>query len=353
MIYKGDALEVLKHLPDESFDCVWTDPPYNLSNDGITCVAGKMVPVNKGDWDRSRGIEGDFQFNLAWTAQCFRILKPTGSIWVTGTLHVHPSVGMALLKNGFRILNDIVWLKPNPPPNLGRRTFTHATEIVYWASKAQKGTAPGHKFNYDQMKQENGGKQMKSVWNFNVPRKGTVETKFGRHPTQKPVALVDRCIRASTELGDSVLDPFLGSGTTGVAALAIGRSFVGIENKPEFLDMAVARMQEICSTPPLRELAEFCFSKHRYGQLRFQPYFSNCRVFLRLKRRVAWKDSRQSNYCKISGVRIFGRWRSSLRSQYFRASQASSTKDGPAKLSNVTSVYRSTRAEAQILGLGN
>ena len=353
VIYQGDALEILERLPDESFDCVWTDPPYHLSNDGITCVAGKMVPVNKGDWDRSRGIEGDLQFNLAWTAQCFRILKPTGSIWVTGTLHVHASVGMALLKNGFRILNDIVWLKPNPPPNLGRRTFTHSTEVVYWASKAQQGTAPGHKFNYEAMKEENGGKQMKSVWQFGVPRKGTTETKFGRHPTQKPIALVDRCIRASTDIGDSVLDPFVGSGTTGVAALTIGRSFAGIENKPEFLDMAVSRMKEIRSTPPLRKFQKSCFSHCWFGRYRYKRYCSNRRVFLRLNWEVAWKDSRRSNYFKISKARISGRWRNSWRSRCFRLTRESSTKDGLAKLSSATSVCLLTRAEAQIWGHGS
>ncbi len=246
-LYQGDVLDVLKKLPSESVDCVWTDPPYNLSNDGITCVAGRMVPVNKGDWDRSRGIEGDFQFNLAWLEHCYRILKPTGSIWVTGTLHVHPSVGMALLHNGFRLLNDIVWEKPNPPPNLGCRTFTHATELVLWASKAQKGDSDRYKFNYEEMKLENGNKQMKSIWKFQTPRKGTDETKFGRHPTQKPVALVDRCLRASTDPGDVVLDPFVGSGTSGVASVAIGRMFMGIDLSETYLQIAKARLSTISS----------------------------------------------------------------------------------------------------------
>ena len=138
-LFLGDALELLAQVPDDSIDCIWTDPPYLLSNDGITCVGGRMVSVNKGDWDRSQGLEADHEFNVTWTAEAYRVLKPTGTIWVSGTLHVYPSVGMALRQNGFRLLNDIVWEKTNPPPNLGRRTFTHSTEVVLWASKAAEG----------------------------------------------------------------------------------------------------------------------------------------------------------------------------------------------------------------------
>ena len=259
VLYQGDVLDTLSKIPNESVDCVWTDPPYNLSNDGITCVGGKMVPVNKGDWDRSRGIDGDFEFNLSWLEHCYRILKPTGSIWVTGTLHVHPSVGMALLQNGFRLLNDIVWEKPNPPPNLGCRVFTHASELVFWASKAQKEDSERYKFNYDEMKQENGGKQMKSIWKFASPRRGTVETRFGRHPTQKPVALVDRCLRACTDPGDIVLDPFIGSGTSGVAAITIGRPFIGIEVDETYLKIAQLRISTVISNsyPPPRQYFTF------------------------------------------------------------------------------------------------
>ena len=118
-LYHGDSLQVMQTIPAESVDCIWTDPPYNLSNDGITCVAGRMVKVNKGEWDRSRGVELDHEFNKTWLAACYRLLKPTGTIWVSGTMHVYPSVGFALQELGFRILNDIIWEKPAPPPNLG------------------------------------------------------------------------------------------------------------------------------------------------------------------------------------------------------------------------------------------
>ena len=171
------------------------------------------------------------------------MLKPTGTIWVSGTLHVYPSVGMALRQNGFRLLNDIVWEKTNPPPNLGRRTFTHSTEVVLWASKAQKGSKHRYVFNYDEMRAENGGKQMQTVWKFGAA--GRAEKKHGKHPTQKPVALIDRCLRASTNPGDVVLDPFMGSGSTGVAALALGRSFIGFESVEEYVDVAVERLGEV------------------------------------------------------------------------------------------------------------
>ena len=129
-LYLGDALELLARIPDDSIDCVWTDPPYMLSNDGITCVADRMVSVNKGEWDRSDGIENDHEFNLAWLRECHRILKPAGTIWVTGTLHIYLSVGFAMMQLGFRILNDIIWENTNPPPNLGCRCFAHSTETT-------------------------------------------------------------------------------------------------------------------------------------------------------------------------------------------------------------------------------
>ena len=239
-LYFGDAMEVLSRIPDESVDCVWTDPPYMLSNGGVTCVSGRMASVNKGKWDRSRGIEADHEFNLEWTAACRRVLKPSGTIWVTGTLHVYPSVGMALQQNGFRLLNDIIWEKPNPPPNLACRTFTHSTEVVLWASKFGKGSPHRYTFNYDEMKRENGGRQMKTVWRLKAP--SASERRFGKHPTQKPIALIDRCLRASTHEGDVVLDPFAGSGSTGVAALQIGRRFIGIEIEPEFIDISAKRL---------------------------------------------------------------------------------------------------------------
>jgi len=243
LLYHGDCLKIMDSLPENSIDCIWTDPPYLLSNDGITCVAGKMVKVNKGEWDRSRGIEIDHQFNRTWLSSCFRLLKPEGTIWVTGTLHVYLSVGMAMLQEGFRILNDIVWEKPNPPPNLGTRCFTHATEMAIWATKAKKGGLHRYTFNYKEMKKEAGGKQMKNVWRLPAP--GKEEKKYGKHSTQKPLALIGRCLRASTNLGDLVFDPFAGSASTGVAALLLKRHFIGCERETEYVKIAIKRLNEV------------------------------------------------------------------------------------------------------------
>jgi len=238
----GDSLALMQTLSEGSVDCIWTDPPYLLSNDGITCVAGRMVKVNKGEWDRSRGIDLDHEFNRSWLAACHRILKPGGSIWVSGTLHVYLSVGMAMQQIGFRILNDIVWEKPAPPPNLGCRCFTHSTELLLWATKAKKGGKARHKFNYEMMRAENGGKQMKNVWRFSPP--SDEEKRLGKHPTQKPLALIGRCLRATTDPGDLVLDPFAGSGSTGVAALQLDRSFIGYEQNQTYAELASRRLRE-------------------------------------------------------------------------------------------------------------
>lgn len=238
-LYHGDSLKLMASLPDQSVDCIWTDPPYNLSNDGITCVAGRMVKVNKGDWDRSQGIELDHEFNKTWLAACYRLLKPTGTIWVTGTLHVYPSVGFAMQQLGFRILNDIIWEKPAPPPNLGCRCFTHSTELILWATKARKGKEH-YTFNYEEMKALNGDKQMKNVWRMSAP--GKDEKLYGKHPTQKPVELVARCLKASTKADDLVFDPFSGSSTTGVAALSLGRRFIGCEADPNHVELSIKRL---------------------------------------------------------------------------------------------------------------
>lgn len=239
-LYQGDSLELMAKIRPESVDCIWTDPPYFLSNDGATNVGGRRVSVNKGSWDVSQGIEEDHAFNLRWLAACWRVLRPAGTIWVTGTLHVYLSVGMAMRQLGFRILNDIVWEKPNPPPNLGARCFTHSTEVLLWATKAPTRSKQRYTFNYAEMKAENGGRQMKSVWRF--PAAGRAEKRLGRHPTQKPVALIDRCIRASTNPGDVVLDPFAGTAATGVAALMNGRHFLGIEQDLSYVNIGVRRL---------------------------------------------------------------------------------------------------------------
>jgi len=196
-----------------------------------------MVSVHKGDWDKSRGPDANHEFNRSWLAAAQRVLKPNGSIWVSGTSHVIHSVGFAMQQLGFKLLNDISWVKPNPPPNLSCRYFTHATETIIWAAKDKKSR---HTFNYKLMKETNRGKQMKSVWEIRPPE--SWEKKFGKHPTQKPVALLERILLASTNEGDLVLDPFLGGGTTLVTAFRLRRHALGCELSAEFLSLSLRRL---------------------------------------------------------------------------------------------------------------
>jgi site-specific DNA-methyltransferase (adenine-specific) len=234
-IYQSDCLALLPQLPASSVDLIFADPPYFLSNGGITCHAGKMVSVNKGSWDKLPGLDSGpvrarfdevHAFNTAWLAAAQRLLKPNGSIWVSGTAHVIHSVGFAMQQLGFKLLNDISWVKPNPPPNL-------------WAAKDKKSR---HTFNYKLMKEANRGKQMKSVWEIKPPE--SWEKKFGKHPTQKPVALLERILLASSNEGDLVLDPFSGSGTTALAALRTKRNFRGIEIDKKWIQVSSQRLRD-------------------------------------------------------------------------------------------------------------
>lgn len=240
-LYQGDALAVLPGLEAaRGADIVFADPPYFLSNGGITCHSGRMVPVHKGNWDRLASVDQMHQFNRAWLEACRDVMHADATIWVTGTRHVIFSVGFAMQQLGMKLLNEITWEKPNPPPNLSCRYFTHSTETVLWAAKSVKSK---HKFNYQAMRREAGGKQMKSVWRLQAP--GRQEKALGSHPTQKPLALLERIILASTDPGDLVVDPFVGSGTTGIAAARHGRRFVGIDLDPEYLAIAVRRYEAL------------------------------------------------------------------------------------------------------------
>jgi len=227
---------------------IFADPPYNLSNDGTTVHAGKRVSVNKGDWDRSKGVAEDFEFHNEWIAQCKRVLNPNGTIWISGTYHSIYTCGYALQLQGWRMLNDVAWYKPNAAPNLGCRMFTASHETILWASVSKKSK---HTFNYSEMRGgsfpgdiiKNPGKQMRSVWSIVTPSKN--EKVHGKHPTQKPEAVLDRIIRASTNPGDVVLDPFSGSATTGVVALRHDRKYIGIDLSAEYIDtLAVPRLTD-------------------------------------------------------------------------------------------------------------
>ena len=245
-LYLDDAIKCMNKLPEGSVDMIFADPPYYLSNGGITVKSGQMVSVNKAGWDVSKGVEADYKFHNKWIAAAQRVLKPNGTIWISGTYHSIYLCGHSLQLNGFKVLNDITWFKPNGAPNISCRYFTASHETLLWAAKDKKSK---HTFNYETMKYskweqdvfKKEDKQMRSVWC--IPTPGPSEKKFGKHPTQKPLALLERIVTASTNEGDLVLDPFNGSGTTGVAALKLKRKYIGIDNEEQYLDMTVERIK--------------------------------------------------------------------------------------------------------------
>ncbi len=237
-LYLGDCLDLLPRVPDASVDLLFADPPYFLSDGGTTCHAGKRVRVDKGEWDTPPGPDEMHDFNRRWLRECRRVLTDAGSLWVSGTHHAIFSVGFAMQQLGFKVLGDVIWVKPNPPPNLSCRYFRHATETLLWAAK---GPRSRHVFHYDLLRQMAGGKQMKNVWMISPPVPS--EKAHGKHPTQKPLALLERIILATSDPGALVLDPFFGSGTTALACLSLGRRFVGFEREPAFADLARARIE--------------------------------------------------------------------------------------------------------------
>ena len=247
-LVKGNCLDVMKNIPESSIDMIFADPPYKLSNGGFTCQSGRSVSVNKGYWDKSDGIESDFNFHKNWISACRRILKPEGTLWVSGTYHSIFQCGFAIQQLGFKILNDIVWYKPNASPNLSCRYFTASHESLIWALKDPKSK---HTFNYNTMREgdfhedflKKPMKQMRSVWAINTP--SPHEKTCGRHPTQKPLSLLKRIIEASTRENGLILDPFTGSSTTGIAAYMTGRKFIGIDICKDYLDLSVKRYNDL------------------------------------------------------------------------------------------------------------
>ena len=253
-IFNQDSFEVMNNFPDESFDMIFADPPYMISNVGTSCQNGRLVSINKGTWDYCKGVEQNYEFHKRWLELCKRLLKPNGTLWVSGTYHsIHPC-GFAMQQLNYHILNDIIWFKPNASPNLSCKYFTASHETLLWARKDKKAK---HYFNYEAMKNGNFPKdilkkpehQMRTVWSINATPPD--EKKFGKHPTQKPLALLERIITASTKVGDVVFDPFMGSGTTGVASLKLNRKFVGIDNNKEYYELTKKRLNDILNNKPL------------------------------------------------------------------------------------------------------
>lgn len=249
-LLKGDCIELLNSF-EFKFDMIFADPPYHLSNGGISVHGGKMVCVDKGDWDKSQGIEEDYIFDKTWLAACRDKLKDNGTIWVSGTYHNIFSIARCLSELGFKILNCITWAKTNPPPNLSCRYFTHSAEFILWARKDAK---TPHYYNYELMKEINGGTQMRDVWS--LPAIAKWEKSCGKHPTQKPLCLLSRIIQASTEKRAWILDPFAGSSTTGIAANLLERRYLGIDIEEQYLNISRKRKEEIIDTVKLKEYLE-------------------------------------------------------------------------------------------------
>lgn len=235
----GDCCELLQQF-DFRFDMIFADPPYFLSNGGISVHSGKIVCVDKGEWDKGGTISQINEFNKEWISLCRDKLKDNGTIWISGTYHNIFSVANQLSDLGFKILNVITWVKTNPPPNISCRYFTYSTEFVIWARKCEK---TPHYYNYDLMKMINDDKQMTDVWR--LPAIARWEKSQGKHPTQKPLSLLCRMILASTKPGSWILDPFAGSSTTGIAANLLGRKYLGVDRELEFLELSRRRREEL------------------------------------------------------------------------------------------------------------
>lgn len=235
----GDTFELLPKF-EHKFDMVFADPPYFLSNNGLTINSGKVVSVNKGKWDKSHGLDYINNFNKKWLSLVRDKMKEDATIWISGTMHNIFSIGQILTELNFKILNIITWEKNNPPPNFSCRYFTHSTEQIIWARKNEK--VP-HYFNYELMKQLNGDRQMKDVWK--LPAIAPWEKSCGKHPTQKPLSVLTRLILASTQPNAWILDPFTGSSTTGIAANLSNRRFLGIDQEEEYLQISKKRKIEI------------------------------------------------------------------------------------------------------------
>lgn len=231
-LHLGNCVAILKKLPAESVNQIFADPPYNLSGSGFQTVKnGKMVTCNKGDWDI---IDDIHVFNRTWIKECIRVLSDAGTIWISGTLHNHPSVGVALKDLGLWIINDVIWFKRNAAPLLSKTRLAPSTELIWVASKSKK-----YFFDYDTAKLINGGKQMRNLWQINAQRHLT------KHPTEKPETLLERIITLGSKERDVVLDPFMGSGTTGAVAKRLKRNFIGIEIDEAYFEIAKNRIDKV------------------------------------------------------------------------------------------------------------
>ena len=236
-IYNIDCLDLFKKIKDNSVDLIFADPPYNLSKSRFTIKfvksGGTDLNTNKGNWDIF--TQSDYEeFTKKWLQESFRVLKPSGSIWVAGTYHNIYTTGYIMQKIGFEILNEILWHKTDATPNFSCTRFVADHENFIWARKGEK-----HTFNYELMKKMNGGTQMRCVWS-----KGKTTGGKKIHPTQKPEWLLERIILASSNRNEVILDPFMGSGTTAVVAKKLKRNYIGIEISSKYCELAKKRIAQ-------------------------------------------------------------------------------------------------------------
>ena len=235
MLYNGDCIEIMKTLPNDSIDMIFADPPYFLSNGGLSIHSGKVVSVNKGEWDKKENYEDTKKFTNEWISECKRLLKTGGSIWISGTQHNIFNIHEVLIDLEFKINNIVIWHKIDPPPLIYKNKFQFSYEFIIWASKGKAKT-----FNYDEMYKIN-NQEMHDVWN--LPAVTMKEKKYGYHPTQKPEKLLKIIIQATSNINDVILDPFMGSGTTGIVSKRLKRRFVGIEKDKTFYNLAYNRIK--------------------------------------------------------------------------------------------------------------
>jgi len=247
----GDCLEELARLPDQSVDLVFADPPYNLQLERELLRPNNTVVDGVDDaWDKFTSFADYDRFSRAWLGECRRILKPDGAIWVIGSYHNIFRLGVALQDLGFWIQNDVIWRKTNPMPNFRGKRFTNAHETLIWAGRDAKARVT---FNYEAMKALNDDIQMRSDWLFPIcsgPERLRDDEGHKAHPTQKPEALLNRLLLASTNPGDLVLDPFFGTGTTGAVARRLGRRWLGIERDPVYAEAATERIARVRPLSP-------------------------------------------------------------------------------------------------------
>jgi site-specific DNA-methyltransferase (adenine-specific) len=239
-LFYGDSMKVLADIK-EKVDMIFADPPYFLSSGkGTVKINGRYINFDKGAWDRQRSKKEIYEFNKQWISSCRELLKDSGTIWICGTYHNIFEVAECLKNLEFKILNIIVWQKSDPPKTLTNQRFNFSAEYIIWARKCEK---VSHFFNYELMEHLNNGVHMPDVWKLPAP--GHWEKTCGKHPTQKPLRLLYRIILASTREGDTILDPFAGSCTTGIAANLLGRKFIGIDQDETYLQLGMRRREEI------------------------------------------------------------------------------------------------------------